>query len=100
MRPSSSCVKRVLLLVDTLNLGGTETQLVNTAIRLNSDSYQVIVGCLRAEGPLLQTLRQAGIQILEFRKEKTLLSLKGWYKLFRLLKFLIRGRFHVLMVYA
>ena len=99
MRPSSSCVKRVLLLVDTLNLGGTETQLVNTAIRLNSDSYQVTVGCLRAEGPLLQTLRQAGIQIVEFRKEKTLLSLNGLYQLFRLIKFLHRGKFHVLHAY-
>ena len=86
---------RVLYLVDTLNVGGTESQLVQVALRLHSTSHHVTVGCLRAEGPLLEVLKGAGIPVVEFRKEKTLVSLNGAYQLLRLAIFLRRKRFHV-----
>ena len=87
---------RVLYLVDTLNVGGTETQTVQAALRLRSMSHHVTVGCLRAEGPLLEILQQAGIPVVEFRKKKTLLSFNGVYQLMRLALFLRRGQFHVI----
>ena len=87
---------RVLHLVDTLNVGGTETQMAQTALRLHSAGHRVTIGCLRAEGPLLKVLQQAGIPVLEFRKQKTLLSLSGIRQLLRLSIFLRRKRFHVL----
>jgi len=85
----------VLYLVDTLNVGGTETQLAQVAVRLRSTSYPVTVGCLRAEGPLVEVLERAGISVVEFRKERTLLSVRGIYQLLRLAIFLHRGRFQV-----
>src|SRR5215471_7775323 len=59
---------RVLHLVDTLNIGGTESQLVQLALRTQGAGHDVTVGCLRAEGLLLQALQQAGIPVVEFRK--------------------------------
>jgi L-malate glycosyltransferase len=87
---------RVLHLVDTLNVGGTETQTVQTALRLRSTSHHVTVGCLHAKGPLLEILQQANIPVVEFPKKKTLLSVNGAYQLMRLALFLRRGQFHVI----
>ncbi|PYX88295.1 MAG: hypothetical protein DMG67_17525 [Acidobacteria bacterium] len=87
---------RVLHLVDTLNVGGTETQMAQAALRLHAKRHDVTVGCLRAEGPLLEVLQQAGISVVEFRKEKTLLSLNGVRQLLRLAVFLRRKNFHAL----
>src|SRR6266568_8805267 len=95
-RPSDNGGARVLYLVDTLNVGGTETQMVQTAIRLRSTSHHVTVGCLHAKGPLLEILQQAGIPVVEFPKKKTLLSVNGVYQLMRLALFLWRGQFHVI----
>lgn len=87
---------RMFHLVDTLNMGGTENQMAQTALRLHSAGHAVTVGCLRAEGPLLKTLQQAGIPVIEFRKRKTLLSLNGMSQLLRLAIFLRQKKFHVL----
>jgi glycosyltransferase involved in cell wall biosynthesis len=86
---------RVLHLVDTLGVGGTECQLVQTAIRQRSASHEVTVGCLHAEGPMLQALQRARIPVVEFRKGKTLRSANGIYQLLRLVIFLRRGKFQV-----
>jgi len=87
-------IRRVLYLVDTLNVGGTETQVAHVALRLRSRAHDVVVGCLHAEGSLLEVLKRGNVPIVEFRKGKTLLSLSGLYQLFRLAHFLRRGRFH------
>ena len=86
--------RRVLYLVDTLNVGGTEAQVAHVALRLLSRGHGVVVGCLDAEGPLLEVLKREGVPIVEFHKGKRLLSLNGVYQLFRLAHFLRRRRFH------
>jgi len=95
MQPLSNRILRVLHLVETLEVGGTETQLMHTALRQHS-LHHVTVGCLRAEGPWLEPLQRAGIPIVEFRKEKRLLSLSGLREMLRLAIFLRRKNFHVL----
>src|SRR6266704_6305238 len=95
-RPSDNGGARVLYLIDTLNVGGTETQMVQAALRLHSPSHHVTVGCLCSKGPLLEPLQQAGIPVVEFRKKKTLLSVNGVHQLMRLALFLRRGQFHVI----
>jgi glycosyltransferase involved in cell wall biosynthesis len=52
---------RVLLLGDTLNLGGTEGQFVEIACRLPRARWDVRAGCLRPEGPLRARLERAGV---------------------------------------
>lgn len=95
-QPAGDGGARVLHLVDTLNVGGTESQLAQLALRMQRVGRHVTVGCLRAEGPLLQTLQRAGISVVEFRKEKTLLSFNGAHQLLRLAGFLRREKFAVL----
>jgi L-malate glycosyltransferase len=51
----------VLLVGDTLKLGGTEGQFVEIACGLNPARWDVRVACIRAEGPLRPRLEAAGI---------------------------------------
>jgi len=53
---------RVLLLGDTLNLGGTEGQFVEIACGLDRIRWDLEVACVRAEGPLRARLGAAGIE--------------------------------------
>ena len=53
---------RVLLLGDTLSVGGTEGQFVEIACRLPRGRWDVRAACLRAEGPLRARLERAGVR--------------------------------------
>ena len=52
----------VLLVGDTLNLGGTEGQFAEVACGLDRARWDVRVCCVRAEGPLRGRLEAAGLQ--------------------------------------
>jgi glycosyltransferase involved in cell wall biosynthesis len=52
----------ILLLGDTLNLGGTEGQFAEIACGLNRSRWDLHVSCLKAEGPLRARLEAAGIK--------------------------------------
>lgn len=86
---------RVLHLIDTLNLGGTESQVVQVALRMQRAGHHVIVGCLRAEGPLLRVLQEAGVPVIEFPKKRTLISPNGVRQILRLAAFLRKEKFDV-----
>ena len=53
---------RVLLLGDTLNLGGTEGQFAEVACGLDRSRWHLHVSCVRAEGPLRLRLEALGLQ--------------------------------------
>ena len=93
--PESGRVARVFHLVESFNLGGTEHQAAEVARRMNSHQYRVTVGCLVQSGPFLESVRQAGVPVVEFHPAGALLSLRGVYQLVRLAWFLRRGRFDV-----
>ncbi|HWZ43312.1 MAG TPA: glycosyltransferase [Candidatus Saccharimonadales bacterium] len=96
-RPSHSGNRgpRVLYIVDSLNIGGTETQMAEAAIRLRAIGHDITVACLQGGGPLLGTLQRAGVPVVEFPKGKSLLSMNGMRQLVRLVLFLRRGKFQV-----
>jgi glycosyltransferase involved in cell wall biosynthesis len=52
----------VLLLGDTLNVGGTEGQFAEVACGLDRSRWDVHVACVRAEGPLRARLEDVGLQ--------------------------------------
>jgi len=52
---------RLVLLGDSLKLGGTESQFAEIACGLNRSRWEIDVGCLRAEGPLRARLEATGI---------------------------------------
>lgn len=51
----------VLLLGDTLHLGGTEGQFAELSVRLDRSRWDVHVGCISAQGPLRAKLETAGV---------------------------------------
>jgi glycosyltransferase involved in cell wall biosynthesis len=53
---------RVLLLGDTLDVGGTESQFVEIACRLPRARWDVRAGCLYPQGPLRARLERSGLE--------------------------------------
>jgi glycosyltransferase involved in cell wall biosynthesis len=87
--------RKVFFLLDSLNVGGTETQAVELAIRLDSERYEVTLGCLRARGPLLERLAESAVSVCEFYPKGGSDSIRGMYQMFRLAVFLRRGSFRI-----
>jgi L-malate glycosyltransferase len=87
--------RRVFFLVDSLEIGGTETQAVELALRLDPALYAVTLGCLRMAGPLLAKLKGSTVSVMEWNARGGVNSPRGIYQIFRLARFLRRGRFEV-----
>lgn len=94
--PSESRSPRVLFVLDTLNFGGTETQAVQVAERLQASGLQVTVACLHSDGPLTDRLEQIGIPVVRFTTRGTFCSYYGIYQLLRLAWFIRREKFDVI----
>jgi glycosyltransferase involved in cell wall biosynthesis len=92
---SSRGRRRVFHLVDSLNVGGTETQAVELALRMPLSTYEITLGCLRAQGPLLNQLRGSAVRVREFHPRGGLDSPAGLYQLARLAAFLRWEKFDV-----
>jgi len=93
--PTAARRRKVFFLLDSLNVGGTETQAVELAIRLDSERYDVTLGCLRARGPLLEKLAGTAVSVREFYPKGGFDSIHGMYQMFRLAIFLRRGGFQI-----
>jgi len=87
--------RKVFYLLDSLNVGGTETQAVEHARRIPAAGYQVTLGCLRAQGPLLQRLAETPVVLQEFHPNGGIDSPAGVYQLLRLSRFLRKQKFDI-----
>jgi glycosyltransferase involved in cell wall biosynthesis len=87
--------RKVFHLVDSLNVGGTETQAVELALRMPTSSYAITLGCLTAQGPLLDRLKGSRVGVKEFHPKGGLDSPRGFYEMLRLAAYLRRERFEV-----
>ena len=87
--------RKVFYLLDSLNVGGTETQAVELALRIPEAGYEVTLGCLRARGPLLERLQGSQVAVREFHPEGGIDSPAGFYQLLRLSWFLRRKKFDI-----
>src|SRR5262245_42868715 len=88
--------RRVLFLVDSFMIGGTETQAVELARRLNPARYEVTLGCLRKEGPLLSRLDGTRVRVQEFSLGKGIDSPSGFLGVLRLARFLRREHIQIM----
>lgn len=93
--PPARPLRKVFYLVDSLNVGGTETQAVELALRIQMAGYDVTLGCLRADGPLLERLQGTGVIVREFHPRGGIDSPAGIYQLLRLGWFLRREKFDI-----
>lgn len=87
--------RKVFFLLDSLNIGGTETQAVELATRLDAERYDVTLGCLRARGPLLEKLAGTAVSVREFYPKGGMDSIRGIYQMLRLAIFLRRGGYKI-----
>ena len=87
---------RVFFLLDSFMLGGTETQAVELARRLDPSRYQVTIGCLRREGPLLDRLKGSSIKVVEVGMGKGIDSPSGMLGVLRLARRLRKQRIEIL----
>jgi glycosyltransferase involved in cell wall biosynthesis len=94
-RPGFGGRRKVFHLVDSLNVGGTETQAVELALRMPASEYEITLGCLLAQGPLLEKVKGSAVMVREFHPAGGLDSPAGLYQFARLTAFLRRGRFDV-----
>ena len=87
--------RKVFYFLDSLEVGGTETQAVELALRLPINVYDVTLGCLSVKGPLLEKLKGSAVAIREFHPTGGLDSPRGLYQLARLAAYLRREKFDV-----
>lgn len=92
---SSLSGTRVLMFVQSLELGGSETQCVEIARQLKEEGFRVTVGCLRADGPLQARLKEVGLECVEFPVRTSLLRPNALLQMLKLVAFLRRRRFEV-----
>ncbi len=93
--PATRPRRKVFYLVDSLNIGGTETQAVELALRIPEAGYDVTLGCLQARGPLLERLQGTQVVLREFYPRGGMDSPAGLYQLLRLSWFLKRKNFDI-----
>src|SRR6266567_4414660 len=94
-RRAGRAARKVFYLVDSLNIGGTETQAVELARRIPLAGYDVTLGCLRVQGPLLVRLQGAAVVVREFHPTGGVDTAAGLYQVLRLSWFLRRQKFDI-----
>jgi len=87
--------RRVFYLVDSFEIGGTETQAVELALRMSQAGHTVTMGALQAKGPLLDRLRGSEVAVEQFYPRGGLDSPRGLLEVLRLGRYLRRHRFDV-----
>jgi len=85
---------RVLLFIESLELGGSERQCLEMARLLSRNGYMVTVGCLRASGPLRSVFGESGLALVEF-PVKSLLRPQALIQMVRLAGYLRKNRVQV-----
>jgi glycosyltransferase involved in cell wall biosynthesis len=88
--------RRVFFLLDSFMIGGTETQAVELARRLPALNYQVTLGCLRMEGPLVERLSGTAVRVIKVELGGGIDSPSGMVGVVRLARFLRREGFEIL----
>jgi len=86
---------RIMYLINALNTGGSEHQMVEAARRLQQRGHEIAVGCLLAEGVFLPVLQSLEIPVIEFSPHGNLMGARGISALLRLAWYLRRHRFQV-----
>ena len=87
--------RKIFYLIDSLHVGGTETQAVELALRMPASDYEITLGCLSTQGPLLEKLKDSAVVVREFYPRGGIDSRSGIYQLAKLALFLRREKFDV-----
>src|SRR5260221_11733768 len=81
--PNPARKRKIFYLLDSLNIGGTETQAVELARRMDPAKYAVTLACLRKPGPRLATWNGSRHNAVAFHPQGGIDSPRRLYKLAR-----------------
>lgn len=87
---------RIAYIIDELNIGGTEKQLVSTIELINKDQFEVLLVCLRSSEYFSQIDLQCKKMILNL---SSLISIKGLSRFFSLLVYLRKHRIDIVQTF-
>jgi glycosyltransferase involved in cell wall biosynthesis len=87
--------RSIFYLLDSFNVGGTETQAVELALRMSARGHRVTMGCLKAEGPLIKRLLESNVAVQEFHPDGGIDSARGVYQFLRLTSHLRKGGYQI-----
>lgn len=90
---------RVLNILTNFHIGGTERQVTNLALRLDSARFDLHLACLRNSGELLHELRDLDVPRPEFRIG-SLYSIRTMIEGIRLVQYLRRQRIQMMHSYG
>jgi glycosyltransferase involved in cell wall biosynthesis len=85
---------RILMFIQSLELGGSEKQCVEMACLLARNGFAVTVGCMRRTGPLRRKIAEVGLELVEF-PVGGLLRPRAVVQMLRLTRFMRARKFHV-----
>ena len=85
---------RILMFIQSLELGGSEKQCVEMARLLGRNGFAVTVGCMRRTGPLRRKIAEAGLELVEF-PVGSLLRPSALAQMLRLTRFMRSRQFDV-----
>jgi glycosyltransferase involved in cell wall biosynthesis len=86
----------VLHMVDCLNIGGGEMQMVDLVKRIDRSRFRPIVGCLKKVGPLLSVLERSQVQVEAFPVKGKLFYPNSLKQIVRLALFIRREKVKIL----
>lgn len=86
---------KILHFIDSLRIGGSESQTVEVAARQVVRGARVTIGCLSLDGPLAQNLEARGVRSIEFPIGQSLLSVHSMRRILALARYLRDQQFDV-----
>lgn len=86
---------KVLHFIDSLRIGGSESQTVEVAVRQAARGAQVTIGCLSLAGSHARDLEARGVRSIEFPIARSLLSVASMRRILALARYLRHQKFDV-----
>ena len=86
---------KILHFIDSLRIGGSESQTVEVAVRQAARGSQVTIGCLSLAGSHARDLEARGVRSIEFPIGRSLLSIASLRRILALARYLRGEKFDV-----
>jgi glycosyltransferase involved in cell wall biosynthesis len=91
---------RILHIISSLNIGGTEKQCVEIVKRINGSRYKAYLVTFNKDGPLHDELIETGVPWKEFKISDRFYHPKSLLQILRLASFMRKERFRLVQTYG
>ncbi|MHA2052904.1 MAG: glycosyltransferase [Candidatus Hodarchaeales archaeon] len=91
---------RILQIIDSLNIGGTEKQCVEMVRRINSGRFTMHLATLDKDGPLYHVLIKTGIPFTEFKISGGFYRPRSIFQILKLASFIRREKFYIVQTHG